>query len=146
MNQFKISFSKLDHNDVFKLLKRSSPQFNPPLNDSIDIEQYSEKLSKFASFITCSVNNCIEAFIAFYPNQDTSIAYVSLVWVDEHHRGKGIAKAMFEEFFKKCLSIGLRYSDLEVLKNNHEAANLYATLGYKIMADHQCKNLLRITL
>lgn len=132
--------------EALNLLKQCSPQFNPPLNASMDLEQYANKLSQFASFLTYSVSDKIIGFIAFYPNQLTSIAYIPLVWVDERFRGNGIAKAMFLTFFDHCKSAGFRYSELEVLKNNTAAVSLYHQLGYKFREDHQSKNLLRATI
>ena len=53
-------------------------------------------------------------------------------------RGKGIAKAMFEEVKKILLSIDVHKYVLEVIQTNEKAFNLYKNQGFKIIREFDC--------
>lgn len=141
-----LKFCHLVHQSVFKLLKEMSPQFIPSLEDSLNIEVYAEKLSNNATFLICNSNGKTIGTIVFYPNHTSSILYIPLVWVDKNFRGVGVARQMFKTLIEYGKDEGLVYIDLEVLKSNVPATNLYSSLGFYQLEDRNMKFLMRLDL
>lgn len=135
-----------NYDTVLNFLKKMSPQFSPPLDDTLDLDKYANKLAKNATFLTCNYNGYINGIIVFYPNQATYILYIPLLWVDKDCRGNGIAKAMIKYLIEVYANTGFLYIDLEVLKNNDIAYKLYFSLGFKIIEDRFDKYLMRYLL
>ena len=138
-----IQFEQFDREAIEGLLGVMSPQFDPPLSDGMDLEAYASKLYSHARFLVCRNSGGIIGCIAHYPNRETSVVYIPLVWVDEENRGEGVAKEMFRIFFDKYSADDYRYSDLEVLKGNSHALRLYTLSGYGIIEDRGEKYLMR---
>lgn len=139
----KILINKLTSKEILTLLKDMSPQFMPPLSDTLNLETYAEKLEKNATFLTCNINGHIVGTIVFYLNYITSILYIPLVWVEKYYRGCGLAKVMFTNLIKYREIENLSYVDLEVLKTNKIAFELYNSLDFHILEDRGLKYLMR---
>lgn len=141
-----ININRYSYNRVLDLLKKMSHQFTPALSDSLNLDEYAEKLANYASFLTYSNNGQIDGAIVFYPNKTTSILYISLVWVEKDYRGRKIAKRMFERLIEYSKNEGFSSIDLEVLKNNITANHLYSSLGFYYADDRREKILMKLKL
>ena len=142
----KITINRYSHDQAANLLKEMSPQFSPALSDSLELDSYADKLANNALFLTCSDEDGVNGCIVFYPNNTTSIMYVPLVWVGTHYRGIGIARRMFEILIEYGKQKGFSYIDLEVLKDNIPANNLYESLGFSKLQDRSEKYLMRLSI
>lgn len=141
-----IQIKGLPYMDILDLLNLMSPQFKPSLSETLNLEEYADKLSKNAMFLICYVNDLVKGSIVFYPNHLTSILYIPLVWVDMDFRGFGIAKEMFGGLIQFGKNEGLSNLDLEVLKDNNPAKSLYDSLGFSILEERPQKYLMRLKI
>jgi [ribosomal protein S18]-alanine N-acetyltransferase len=57
--------------------------------------------------------------------------HVMNIAVDPDHRGRGVAKALFDVLFELTAGDGARGFTLEVRVSNHEAIRLYDRLGFR---------------
>lgn len=137
---------RMETNDVYKLLKRISPQFSPNLESELNLKEYAFKLATYATFLIYKVGETTKGCIVFYPNSTTSILYIPLFWVDEEFRGQGIAKRMLKEIFWYCKCSNLANIHLEVLKSNRIAFSLYKSVGFTIIEDRSTKFLLQLSV
>ena len=141
-----ININRYIYGQVLDLLKEMSPQFSPALSDSLELDVYADKLANNASFLICSQDRQVKGAIVFYPNKTTSILYIPLVWVKIDSRSRGIAKLMFENLIEYGKQEAFSCIDLEVLKDNIAANNLYESLGFVKLKDRSAKYLMRLSI
>lgn len=146
MKNYNIKFSKLNKFVVNDLLIKSSDSFSPSLCDAVDINQFSDKLSKYANFAYIEIHKTIKACIAYYLNWDNRYMYIPYVWVSNDLSNQGIATQLLNSLHYQAQIHGYRYSELEVRKDNAKAYNLYLKLNYMEQEDRDIKILLRKTL
>ena len=62
----------LDLDVVLPLIKMADVNFTPRISESVDLEAYSKKLSKYANFLIAKDSDGYHAgFIAYYLNDET---------------------------------------------------------------------------
>lgn len=135
--------SNLSFEWVLFLLKKYNNSFEPPLDASIDIYSYAEKLSKNSYFVLS--NEGLNGFISYYLNIDNSYAYISLIVVDNSLQNKGIAQKMIDALIKS-IPPKIKRIKLEVLKNNDKAMKFYKKNNFSIISDHKEKWLMELSL
>jgi ribosomal protein S18 acetylase RimI-like enzyme len=67
-------------------------------------------------------------------DRGTRVGRIPNLAVDEQHRGKGIAKALFSRAFHYFKEEGMLYSKIEALEQNEIAVAFYPRLGYEEVA------------
>ena len=94
--------------------------------------------SMFASELAKPTSICVGAFTA----EEGLIGYLIIsryvdAWhvmniaVDPDHRGRGVARALFDELFERTVDDPMRGYTLEVRVSNEEAIRLYDRLGFR---------------
>ena len=139
-------FCRKNSTEVKNLLDKMSSQFNPSLASTLDIDEYATKLARNAKFLLCIYDGDVVGCIIFYTNISTSILYLPIVWVDSNYRGQAIAKKMFQAIIPYGKTRDINCIDLEVLKNNEIAYNLYKSLGFINIENRGSKILMRYYL
>ncbi|NTW22347.1 GNAT family N-acetyltransferase [Candidatus Falkowbacteria bacterium] len=104
--------------------------FIPPLNETVDIEGYAQKLADKATTFEAWTDDGLVGLLAAYLNLDTAEAYISNVSVGSDFRGLGLAKSLVGQFLDEARQAGLRLAKLEVSKLNQPARKLYGKLGF----------------
>jgi ribosomal protein S18 acetylase RimI-like enzyme len=56
--------------------------------------------------------------------------FISSLWVDPHHRGRGIAKELIQAVIERLVARGATAVSLWVLDGNEAAHRLYAAVGF----------------
>ena len=138
-----ISFSKerLTKEDAHQLLNDFDQMFSPALSSHIDIERFSEKLSKYAFFILCRSDDEVVGYIAFYENKETQTSYIPSICVKDSYRAKGLASQMMDYLVQQSPD-DIEKISLEVRKNNSSALKYYERNGFVFSEDRNTKILM----
>lgn len=78
-------------NDIYKHLKEVSPFFLPPLEERVDIEEYANKLFKYAQREEAYYDGELVGLVAYYCTEGEKEAFISNVSVQQCFSHKGIA-------------------------------------------------------
>lgn len=127
--------------EFLKLMEKTSKLFTPPLSEVIDIEEYSEKVYTYASFVVCYDEKKINGFIAFYRNITEKQLYITLICVDKVCQQQGVGSKMFEVLFS-LKKDGFCSVGLEVVKTNLNAYHFYKHHGFIELEDRGKKFLM----
>lgn len=142
----RIGIDNISENELFEILRGSSQDFDPPLDEAIDIKFYANKWSSLARIITAREKNQVIGIIVFYLNKEYS--FIPHLWVDAAFQRRGIGQALIDELINEvenktdCLM-------LEAVKTNEKALSFYHKNGFCILSDRDekytlVKNLRRI--
>lgn len=136
--------SRLSQEQVYRLLLLGDNDFVPSIHESIDIEAYAGKLSKFASFILVEEDDDIRGCIAYYKNLEGNFIYISHFWVSSLYQRRHYGSRMLETLIASYRD---EYHEirLEVVKSN-PAYLFYLTHGFCVKEDRGHKYLLLLKL
>src|SRR6056297_1031271 len=106
--------------DVLELIEKLDRHFVPPLSSRVNLEEYANKLDKFASMILAfSESGKLIGMIAFYNNnQSDKIAYITYLGVLPAFQGNGIANYLLKDCISKCKDKGMNFILVETWENN----------------------------
>lgn len=127
------SIGKASLSDIKNHLTECSAKFVPPLYQTVNIADYSEKIFNKATTFEAWIDNKMIGLLAVYLNNTIDrIAYITNVSVTPQHYGKGIAR----ELLKNCFLYGTEKHfveiRLEVNEQNLKAKSLYQSFGFII--------------
>ena len=88
-------------------------EFDLPLSQKVNIEEYTHKLYTYADFFVCYDNDRIVGMICCYMNRPPE-AYISHVCVSSEYQGKGIFKELFATVKHVCHTFSIKQISLEV--------------------------------
>ena len=125
--QLKIASSE----DIYLHLKECNSDFIPPLDQKVDLHEYSKKISEKAITFEAWENKILIGLVAGYFNDiEKKIGYITNVSVIKNWKGKGIALALMSQ----CIEYAKKYSfneiDLEVSSQNIGALELYRKVKF----------------
>ena len=127
-----LSISGLSYTQVKSLLDAAKEDF-ATFTESF-IEEYAQKLSTYASFVTLrNEKGDITGIIAFYSNQKPT-AYISHIWVAGCNRGGGACGKMIAMLSEYVKGKGFNAIKLEVRLNNRSAIRAYEKNGFKFIS------------
>lgn len=137
-----LKFEQISQTQICELILNMDKEFASRISLTVDIQEWSEKLSKYARFIVSYHCDEISAVIAFYENKDDSLIYIPFVCTHPMHRRKGLARSLIEKLLDYADSNGYNV-ELEVLKTNYAAISAYESTGFKIYSDNGSKFKMR---
>lgn len=108
---------------------RTDNEFDVPLSQKVNIDEYTFKLYSYADFFICYDDDKIVGMICCYMNRPPE-AYISHVCVESEYQGKGIFKELFALTKKACSIKSIENISLEVNKNNYNAQQIYTKSGF----------------
>ena len=123
---------------VLELITTLDLDFASRLTQSVDLCEYSVKLSKHARFVVACIEEKIAGIIAFYENTSTGELYVPYVCTNENYRKQGVANSLLNKLIEFADSISYNIA-LEVLRTNHVAISLYGKFGFQICNENDIK-------
>jgi len=107
---------------------------------SVDIENYVDKIQKFATIITIFKKGEIGAFIAFYENdKNRKMAYLTMIGVSKECKHQGYGKSLLELSINEIKKKGFELYSLEVKEDNFKAIKLYEKFGFRSIGVGQGK-------
>lgn len=117
--------------EIASHLRECASSFLPPLNQRVDIANYSKKLFDRAVCFEARHNGTLVGLVAAYLNDSTfSVAFVTSVSVLVKSQGEGIAFSLMMQCLAYAFSLGFKRVELEVDRGSAPAIGLYSKLGF----------------
>lgn len=129
-----ISYSKnrSSMEEIRTHLESVSLSFIPPLNERIDIREYSRKIYLNAIRFEAWDGESLIGLVACYANDFVNkIAYVTNVSVNSKMRGQGVAHHLLANMLNDADLHSFDYICLEVNRSNAIAISLYGAFGFE---------------
>lgn len=136
-----ISNKQRGKSEVFRYLKKNSDVFVPPIEEKIDIREFSEKIVKFATqfWLVDSEKDEVIGFLACYLNDERKkTAYITTVSITKKYQEKGLGFLLLEDCIQLAEDKNFEVMKLEVSKINLKAIKFYEKLDFEI---HDCSFL-----
>lgn len=113
----------------------------PNLEKRVNIDEYLNKLFKYANVFAVKTDGKICAFAAMYANnQETKTAFITLIGIDIALKRRGIGTKLFEFLVGFAKQNTMNALLLEVDKNNVGAIEFYKKQGMKIESEASSKS------
>ena len=122
--------------DILKLLDANNRK-----EDGIyipqELDNYVNKLIKNSRIIAVQENGEFQGFISYYKNDpENKLGYLSMLLINKESQSYGtgsfLLKTAIEDLKKELFSV----FQLEVLKTNVKAINLYRKFGFKVIKEN----------
>jgi ribosomal-protein-alanine N-acetyltransferase len=141
------TYKKSTQLQIFYHLHHCQDSFIPPLGETVNIFEYSEKLRNLAdTFEAWSCNELI-GLIALYINDQTKEkAFITNVSVYPEHSGKGIGKQLMLNALDMVYQLAFNRVSLEVHKDNKAALELYRKFNFEPISEKDEKLTLELDL
>ena len=128
-----LTINKATELEIYAHLDRCSHIFNPPLNTYVDLKEYSNKISAFATTFEIWENAYLVSLIAIYMNNlDSKAAFISNVSVEAKFQGLGLASRLLKNVIEEVSKSGFEKIMLQVRPNNKTAIELYKKFGFEL--------------
>ena len=119
----------LNKEDIYNYLVKVQNDFVTPINQKVDLHDYSEKVFNIANIYDIKNGKEIIAIGICYCNDyESYIAYLSLLSVSSEYQGKGIASFLIQEIVKDVKETGMKEIDLHT--ENLIAEYIYKKNGF----------------
>lgn len=128
--EIKYSINQSSLFQVEKHLLQCDADFEPPLSERQDIEQYAKKIEINSTRFEAWSNEVLVGLIAVYNNEEESFAYITNVSVYQNFSNNGIATNLMKQIVEYSKKLGLIQVKLEVAQKNTTAIKLYEKIGF----------------
>jgi Acetyltransferases len=119
--------------EIYLHLKECKDDFIPPLDQTVNLSEYSEKIKTKALTFEAWINNELAGLVAAYFNDTIHHSgYVTNVSVIKQYKGKGIAKELMNRCIEYATQNNFLQITLEVADDNDKAIQLYKKLNFAI--------------
>lgn len=122
-------FGDLTFEQVLAFLLDTDKEFQHPLSEKVNLEEYARKLSLCSSFSYCIGQDEIIGMISCYTNQPPE-GYISNVCVKSAYQGQGVFSKLLDELIEKTSTLGIKRLKLEVNDDNENAIRIYEKRGF----------------
>ena len=133
-----LTIPKIEKGDLLKFLEEVNHEFSPSLDDKVVLRDYATKIQEQARVMIETDGSGICGMVVFYcNNQETKLAYISLVGVSTRARSQGIASRLVKSV---CEYINTKeFYKIGIHSNNPSAIRIYQQLGFSIVEDEERK-------
>lgn len=126
---YKINQAK--NSDILRHLRNCNDSFIPPLNQKVDVDNYSRKIFENADTFEAWSKHELVGLIAVYCDDVKKKAFITNVSVVEKFSGRGVASALLEICIKYIEVKQFREIALEVNIRSEKARNLYKKFNFQ---------------
>lgn len=126
---YKINQAKSD--DILKHLRNCNDSFIPPLDQKVNIDNYSQKLFENAKTFEAWSENELVGLIAVYCSEINKRGFITNVSVTEKFSNQGVASELLKSCIKYFESKQLKELVLEVHPQNEKAKRLYEKFNFQ---------------
>ena len=117
--------------DILAHLIECNANFRPPLDEKVNIEEYSKKLFKKSLTFEAWTNQILIGLVAVYFNDLKNYSgYITNVSVIRKYIGQGIASKLLKMSIEYAKTNHFREISLEVSKESKNAIHLYKRFGF----------------
>ena len=128
-------------------LVECSPDFIPPLDQSVDIQEYAAKIFERSITFEAWSNSSLVGLLAAYLNDtQTMQGYITNVSITKAYKGEGIASRLLRRCISHAKRLRFREIRLEVHKKNDPAIRLYRKFGFTEFREVDQTLLMRLVL
>lgn len=120
-------------------------EFDVPLSEKVNIEDYTQKLYTYSDFYLCCDDDKIVGMCCCYTNRPPD-AYISHVCVMGAYQGRGVFGHLLSVLKDYCLANGIDNVSLEVGHNNLRARRVYEKYGFVLESERDHSSILKLTL
>lgn len=107
-------------------------EFNPPLEDYVDLDVYVDKIIKNAERFEIWEEGQLVGFLACYANNvATKESFITMVSVLPEARGRGLALNLIIQAIEHCKKAGYKRMLLDVRTENKRALSVYEKQGFR---------------
>lgn len=133
-----LTIPKIEKGDLLKFLEEVNHEFSPSLDYKVVLRDYVTKIQEQASVMIETDRSGICGMVVFYcNNQETKLAYISLVGVSVRACSQGIASRLVKSV---CEYINTKeFYKIGIHSNNPSAIRIYQQLGFSIVEDEERK-------
>ena len=124
---------------------RTDNEFDIPLSQKVNIDEYTLKLYAYADFFICYDDGKIVGMICCYMNRPPE-AYISHVCVESEYQGKGVFGKLFILLKDNCLGKFIDSIALQVSLLNIKAQSAYESKGFVISEKKNDSYFLKLML
>ena len=132
---------------IKELLEDIGEDFIPPLSDTLNIEEYSKKMSHKSTIFSVYDEGKLVAFMSVYCNDlENKIAYGTMLAVVKTHRVYGLGPNLIKttvDFLKKK---SFKVFRLEIYKSNPRVITLYKRLKFQIVQETENSVFVELSL
>ena len=139
----KYSLNKSSLNQIKTHLEKCSEHFIPPLNKSVDINNYSKKIEEKSIRFEAWQENELIGFIAVYID-NPEFNFITNVSVLQKFKREGIASKLINRCIDYSLKSNKKSIKLEVWKSNEKALSFYHKHNFKIVKEKYKKYTMSI--
>ncbi len=126
--------NNITESELLNYLQDANDTFPIPLNQIVDLKEYSKKLYKYGTIFSSYNNNILIGIaVCYFNNEKTKEGYLSILHVKPDFQDKGIAKGLIYNFKTYAIMHSFRYIKLEVYIFHKKAISLYEKMGFKII-------------
>ena len=113
-------------------LDKCKNDFFPPLDQTVDLKDYSKKIARNAEQFECWADNELIGLIAaYFNNHEERIVFITNVSVAKEYKGLGIASYLMSNCINYARKKKFCKIELEVNKYAEAAVKLYNKYGFK---------------
>ena len=128
-------------------LTACNKDFIPPLEEKVNISEYSMKISEKATTFEAWQSDFLIGLVAAYFNDYTlRNAHITSVSVIRSYTGKGVAGRLLKNCIDYAREKSFKNIYLEVSRSNHPAINLYKKMGFDVYEDKDVMTLMKLVI
>jgi ribosomal protein S18 acetylase RimI-like enzyme len=126
--------------EIFLHLTECKDDFNPPLDQTVDLSEYSKKIAEKAITFEAWIDNRLAGVVAAYFNDiENHSGYITHVGVLKNYKGKGVALNLMSRCIEFAIQNSFYQIQLEVAEDNDKAIQLYKKLNFVIFEKKEKK-------
>jgi ribosomal protein S18 acetylase RimI-like enzyme len=108
-----------------------SDQFDPPLDQRVDVEEYSKKLlNKSVTFEAWRGGTLVGLLAAYFDDPENRPGFITNVSVTSEESGRGVASELMNMCIQFAKIRKVREIEIEVSQNSQAAVHLYRKFGF----------------
>lgn len=122
---------QIEKNKITQFILKMDNEFPTPISEKTDIQKFVNKLLAYG-YINCALDkNEIVGIVGGYANNDeTKLAYESILVVDPKSRGNKISISLMDNLLKNAMLNNMKGIEVFTHETNLEAIGLYKKLGF----------------
>jgi len=118
--------------DIYKHLMECKENFHPPLDTSVNIQEYAKKLfNNSVTFEAWDKLRLVGLVATYFNDTKNHLGFISNVSVSTTYSGKRIASTLMNNCINYAAKHHIKEINLEVNKNSTNAIHLYEKFNFK---------------
>lgn len=115
-------------------MKECSNDFIPPLDEKVNLEEYSKKLfEKAITFEAWEARHLVGLVAAYFNDPEKNSGYITSVSTNNKYSGEGVAKLLLKRCIDYAGEKNFKEIKLEVSGKNDKAIQLYKKFDFAVI-------------